>query len=424
MSARTTEISRIKSPIKKQIQHLGGDSQKKFPELLEKIVVKLRDKDFKLFHVTKTYRKKGTIRSDNFWRKETRIKNIKVVWLCTLTIIFDNGIDFQFDFDYWFEFSKFLQNLRSDIYELGFPFSSRSYAKRFGKKEATRSLEEVEKAVGEVMKNKTDGWGIHGVKKKITDRKSVDICHKKEFKLSSISELDKLRNSLTEIIEEPIDVAKESKDEIEKTSQEKLEELIPFEISPNSLEGYSAFFLWFRNPGGGFEYQLYRFIQENYGKIVEKEKIRDALLRLEVHGYANVKETPQNLKRKMREKGIRRYSRFYEVGREDFPGKKIFNELKNKTNIGAYLYPISRKQLIKKVDAPSHLVENKIKKLTRKNYLSKRKVKDFLGRTVRKIKPQRDPRKATRLENKIMKEAKEFYDIQKECLDQMQKGRP
>ncbi len=424
MSARTTEISRIKSPIKKQIQHLDGQSKKSFPELLEKIVVKLRENDFKLFHVTKSYRKKGTVRSDNFWRKETRIKNIKIVWLCTLTIIFDNGIEFEFDFDYWFEFSKYFQNFRSDIYQLGFPFTSRSYAKNFGKKETSRALEEIRKAITEVMKKKTDGWGVHGVKKDVTDRKSVDICHKEDFKLSSISELDKLRDSLEEIVEEPVEVVKETRDEIEKTSEEKLKELIPFKIDPNSLEGYLAFFLWFRDPGGGFEYQLYRFVQENYGKIVEKEKIRDALLRLEVHGYANVKETPQNLKEKMRKKGIRRYSRFYELGQEDLGGKKIFNELKNKTNIGAYLYPLSRKQLIKKVDAPSHLVDKKIKRLTRKKHLSKRKVKDFLGRTVRKIKPQRDLRKPSGLEKRIMKKAKEFYDIQKECLDKMQKGRP
>lgn len=424
MSARASEISRIKSPIKKQIQHLDGESQKNFPELLEKIVVNLRDEDFKLFHVTKSYRKNNTIRSDNFWKKETRIKNIKIIWLCTLTIIFNNGIEFEFDFDYWFEFSKYLQNLRGDIYQMGFPFTSRSYAERFGKKEATRALEEVRESIGEVMKKKTDGWGVHGIKKDVTDRKSLDICHSENFRLSSISEFDKLRDSLGEIVEEPVEIVKETKNEIDKTSQKRLEEVIPFKINPNSLEGYLAFFLWFRKPGGGFEYQIYRFVQENYGKILEKEKIRDGLLRLEVHGYANVKETPSNLEKKMRGMGINRYSRFYEIGQREFSGKEIFNKLKNRANIGAYLYPLSRKQLIKKVNAPSHLVDKKIKKLTRKNYLSKRKVKDFLGRTVKKIKPQRDLRKASGLEKRIMKKTKRFYDIQKECLDEMQKGRP
>lgn len=424
MSARTTEKVQIRSPIKKQIKHLDGESRKKFPELLEEVVRRLQKNGFKLIHGTKSYRKKNTVCSDNFWRKETRVKNIKIIWLCKFTIVFDKGFEFNFDFDYWFEYSKFLQNLRSEIYQTGFPFTSRDYAKKFGKKEATRALKEIEKEIGEKMKTKINGWGEHGIKKKITDRKSLDICHRKEFTISILSELDKLRNYLPELIEEPIEIIKNSKNEINEVARRKLKELIPFTIEPNSIEGYLAFFLWFRKPGGGFEYQLYRFIQENYGRIVDKEEIRDALLRLEVHGYVNVKETPKETRKKLEKQKIRRCRRFYETGKEQIPGQKLFQKLKSKADIGAYLTPLPKKRLVKMLNAPNHLVNKKIKELTRKNYLTERKVKNYLGRTVRKIKPKKRPRNPTRLEKRIMKKTEKFYDTQKNSLDRIQKERP
>ena len=424
MSARAAEISRIKSPIKKEIKHLAGKTEKEFPELLEKIVVKLRENGFKLFHVTKSYRKKDTIRSDNFWKKESRVKNIKIVWLCKLTIIFDNGIDFKFDFDYWFKFSKFRQTLRGKIYDLGFPYTKRSYAKKFGKKEATRALDKIENRINEKLKRKSEGWGVHGIKKEVSNRKSSNICHKKEFKISSIPELDKLRKSIDGIIEDPMKIIEENRDKIEKIANKKIKDLFPFDIKADSLEGYLALFLWFRDPGGGFEFQAYRFVQENFGEVVKKEDIRDALLRLEVHNYANVKETPKELRDELNKQDIKRNSRFYETGKRKIHGKKIHKKLNFQPDLGAYLYPLSRKKLVKKVNAPNHLVNKKIKELTRKNFLSKNRVKDFRGRTVKKIKPKRNLKNPSKLERKIMKLIKNHYDKQKQSLDKIQKRRP
>lgn len=340
-----------------------------------------------------------------------------------MTIIFDNGIEFKFDFDYWFEFNKFLQNLRGEIYDRGFPHTNREYPKNFAKKEATRSLQKIEETISGILKEKSEGWGKHGIKKDFTDRKSINICHKEDFSISSISEMDKLRNCFEDIKEEPEKIVKENKQKIKKTSEDKIEKFFPFEIKPNTIEGYISHFLLFRKPGGGFEYQVYRFIQENYG-IVEKEKIKNALLRLEVHGYLNVKSTPKKLKKRMEKQDIKRYTRFYELNTQKINENKIKNELKYKTDIGAYLFPFSKKKLIKKVDAPSHHVKRKTGKLIRKNYLSERKVKDFLGRTVRKIKPKRYIQNPTKLERKIITKVRRFYDIQKECLDEMQEERP
>jgi len=424
LSARAAEINRIKSPIKKEIKHLAGKTEKEFPELLEKIVVKLREKDFKLTHVTKSYRKKGTIRSDNFWKREDRVKNVKIVWLCRLTIIFDDGIDFKFDFDYWFEFSKFLQNLRGKIYDLGFPYTTRSYAKKFGKKEATRALEEIENTINEKLKEKSEGWGVHGIKKEASNRNSTNICHQKEFKCSSIPELDKLRKSIDDIIEDPMEIIEENRNEIEKIANKKIKDLFPFDIKADSLEGYLALFLWFRDPGGGFEFQAYRFVQENFGNVVKKEDIRDALLRLEVHDYAEVKETPGKLRNQLNKKDIDRNSRFYETGKREINGKRIYRKLNYEPELGAYLYPLSRKKLIKKVNAPDHLVNKKIKELTRKDFLSKNKVRDYRGRTVKKIKPKRNLKSPSKLEKNIMRKIKNHYDEQKRCLDKIQDERP
>ncbi len=424
MSARAAEINRIKSPIKKEIKHLAGKTEKEFPELLEKIVIKLREKGFKLSHVTKSYRKKDTIRSDNFWKKEDRVKNIKIVWLCKLTIIFDDGIEFKFDFDYWFKFSKFLQTLRGEIYDSGFPYTKRPYAKKFGKKEATRALDKIEKKINEKLKRKSEGWGVHGVKKEFSERKSSNICHQKEFKVSSIPELDKLRKSIDGIIEDPMEIIEENRGEIEETANKKIKALFQFDREAVSIEGYLALFLWLTDQGGGVDFQAYRFVQENFGKVVKKEDIRDALLRLEVHNYANVKETPQKLRNELNKQDIKRNARFYETGKRKIQGKEIHKKLNYQPDLGAYLYPLSRKKLVKKVNAPNHLVNKKIKELTRKNFLSKNKVKDFRGRTVKKIKPKRNLKNPSKLERKIMRLIKKHYDKQKQCLDKMQERRP
>ncbi len=423
MSARTTEVVRVRSPIKKQIQHLDGKSQRAFPEILNEIVRRLRDHDFKLIHVTKSYREEDTICSDSFWKREKRIGSVKVVWLCTLTTIFDGGFEFKFDFDFWFEFSKFLQNLRGELYQMGFPFTLRSYAEKFGKKEATRLLEKVEKGIEKDIKEEVDGWGVHGVRKEVLDRDSLDICHRRIFKLESISELEKLREGLKEISDEPVELIEDSLDNIFDKAKVMLGDLVPFDIAPRSLEGFLALFLWFRDPGGGFEYQLYRFIQENYG-AVDKREIRDALLRLEVHGYAKVVEAPERIKNNLREFGIRRCSRFYEMSENAIPGRKLFQELKSEVDLGAYLAPLPRKRLIKELDAQNHLVNKEIKKLTRKNFLSRRKVRDFSGRTVKKIKPRRNFNHLKGLERRIVEEAEEFYEVQKTSLDEMQEKRP
>lgn len=423
LSARTAEVIQIRSPIKKQIKHLDGDSQRSFPKLLNKIVRRMRKNDYKLIHVTKSYRKKGSVRSDSFWRRETRAGSIKVVWFCTLSTVFDRGFKFKFDFDFWFEFSKFLQNLRGDLYEMGFPFTSRSYAEKFGKKEATRALEEVKGRVERKIKKKVDGWGVHGISKDVVKRKSLDICHRTDFTISSISELEKLRENLRELSEEPVDLVENSIDDISKKARGELEELIPFSIDSKSLEGFLALFLWFRDPGGGFEYQLYRFVQENYG-VSEKREIRDALLRLEVHGYVSVKETPGGMENRLKKRGIHKCARFYETGKEEIPGRGLFQKLKSEANIGAYLAPLPQKRLIRALNAPNHIVNKKIKKLVRKNYLSERKVRDFLGRTVKKIKPQRNFRGLDGLERKIMEKATEFYEVQKNSLDELQEERP
>lgn len=423
MKARTAELARIQAPIKKQISHLDGRSQQNFPELLKELVSKLRKNEYKLVHVTKSYRKKGTVQSDSFWKKSARIRGIKVVWFCTLTTIFDKGFKFNLDFDFWFEFSKLLQNLRGELYERGFPYTSRSYAEDFGRKEATRVLNKVEEAVKRKMKHKVGGWGEHGISKDVTDRKSRGICHRKIISISSLSELDKLRESLREISEEPIEVVEESSEEVHDLARKKLDELIPLSIKPNSSEGFLNFFLWFRKPGGGFEYQVYRFIQENYGKLVDKHDIRDALLRSEVHGYIKVEKTPKNLRRDMEGWGIRRCRRFYEA-EEDLPGQKLSSALKNKVRTGAYLSPLPRKRLIKQIDAPNHLTNKAIRKLVRKNYLIKRRIKDFLGRTIRKIKPKRSSRGLSGLEKRIIDKSWKFYNIQKNALDQLQEARP
>ncbi|KXB06414.1 hypothetical protein AKJ53_00300, partial [candidate division MSBL1 archaeon SCGC-AAA382F02] len=261
-------------------------------------------------------------------------------------------------------------------------------------------------------------------KNDVVDRKSIDICHRKEFAFSSISELEKLRNSLKEVTEEPIELLEDFQDEIEKITNEKVNTLIPFSIKPNSLEGFLALFLWFRKPGGGFEFQLYRFLHENYKKIPKGKEIREALLRLEVHGYTEVKETPNEIRKRMENKGIQKCRRFYETGKTNIPGRELFNKLKSKITTGAYLAPLPRKKLVKSLKAPDHLVNKAIRDLTRKGYLSQRNVKDSLGRTVRKIKPKRSPRRITGLEKRVVKEAREFYNVQKNSLDDMQEERP
>lgn len=388
------------------------------------MVRRFRKNDFKLIHVTKAYNEGEAIRSDNFWKRETRIGNIKIVWMCKQTVEFNGGFKFSFDFDYWFEFSKFLQILRGELYEKGFPYTPRPYAEDFGREEATRALNEVKKKVNSKLKKRTEGWGKHGIIQDVTERKSLEICHQDKIEISSISELERFRKKLSKILEGPRDLLKNSEKELYSLAKEKLEELIPLEIDPYSLEGYLAFFLWFRNPGGGFEYQLYRFVWENFEKRIKKKDIRDALLRLEVHGYAKVRETSQELRKNMRKRGIKRSKRFYELGRGEVPGRKLPDKLKRRTHIGAYLAPLPKKDLIKRIDAPDHILNRKIDNLERKNYLSKRKVKDFLGRTVKKIKPRKGPGGCNGLERKIIKKAGKFYEIQKTALDEMQEERP
>lgn len=424
MSARTAEVIQIKAPIKKQIRKLGGGSQGDFPEILDKVVRRLRSNGYKLVHVTKSYRKEDSVMTDNYWRKEERVCDIEVVWLCTLTIEFEGGFSFHLDFDFWFDYSKMMENLKGDIFDEGFPYTSRDYAREFGRKEADDILEEVEESVEKKVRGRVGGWGRHGVIKEVTDRKSLDICHSREVSISSISELEELRKCLREERERPVEILEESQGEIEEVAKERVEEMIPFSIEPDSLEGFLSFFLWFRKPGGGFEYQLYRFIQENFGRMVDKEEIRDALLRLEVYGYAGVKEVPENIAGRLRSKGIKRSNRFYEVGEERIPGRELFDELKSKVDVGAYLAPLPKRRLVRRISSPDHLVEKVIRKLTRKNYLIQRKVKDFLGRTVKKIKPKRGSRGLGGREREILEESWDFYNVQKDSLDRIQKGKP
>ncbi|KXB05926.1 hypothetical protein AKJ53_01730, partial [candidate division MSBL1 archaeon SCGC-AAA382F02] len=155
----------------------------------------MRNNGFKLIHVTKSYYSRGAVQSDNFWKKETKVGNIRIIWICKFTIRFEGGFEFRFDFDFWFEFSKLMQNLRGDLYRTGFPYTSRPRAKKFGKREATRALNQVKNTVKKKIKRAVGGWGKHGIKNDVVDRKSIDICHRKEFAFSSISELEKLRNS-------------------------------------------------------------------------------------------------------------------------------------------------------------------------------------------------------------------------------------
>lgn len=424
MSARTAEIARIRAPVKKEIKHLDGGSQKKFPELLNKVVKRLHKHGYKLSHVTKSYWDGESMCSDSFWKRTERVENIKIVWLCTLTLSFDGGVEFRLDFDFWFEFSKFMENLRGELYGIGFPYTDRDYAERFGKREATVALEEVEEEVKSKLNRQVGGWGRHGIIDDVTGRESLEICHRKEISITEHPELEKLRESLREITAEPVDLVENLSKEIRATAEEKLEELIPFEIQPESLEGYIALFLWFRKPGGGFEFQLYRFVQENYGRGIGKKEISDALLKLEVHRYVEVKEVPDSARGKLENLGIKRCRRFYQVGPEGVPGRKLFDNLKGGVDLGAFLAPLSKKHLIDGVDAPNHLVEKSIEKLCRKNFLHMKKVRDYLGRTVRKIKPKRSPKGLEGLERKIMDEAESFYDVQKGALDQIQEGRP
>lgn len=424
MSARTSKVARIKAPVKKQIRQLGGNLQNEFHNLLNEIVSRLSKDGYKLSHVTKSYRKKETIVSDNFWKKEKVIGNIKIIWICTVRTVFKNGFEFRFDFDYWFDFSRLLQNLKADIHEKGFPKTSRPYAKGFWKKEADQALEKVEKSIKKMVKRQIGGWGRHGIINEVTNRKSSDICHRIKISISSISEIEKLRNSLRKLGEDPTEMMDDFQIEIEKTSREKLNQLFPFSLNAQKLEGHLAFFLWFRKPGGGFEYQLHRFAHENFKRILKPKEIEKALLKLEVHGYAKVKETPNELRRKLEKRGIKRCRRFYETGEKRIPGRKLFKELKNEVNIGAYLAPVSRKILMERIDAPKHLVDKSINGLVRRNYLSKRRIRDSLGRSVRKIKPNKNPLKTSGLKRQIMEKASGFYDIQKKALDQLQAGRP
>ena len=424
MKARTSEVARIKSPIKKQIKHLGGSLQEKFPELLGELVGRLRDEGYKLVHVTKSYRKNGSERSDSFWKKRKKFGNVEVVWLCKLTPVFDSGFEFHFDFYFWFEFSKLIQNLKGCLYESGFPRTDREYARKFGEKEANRILEEIEEEMNRVMREKAVGWGRHGITDEVTERKSSFICHHRELSLSAISEVSKLRSSLREITQEPIDLIEEEQDEIERFAREELNGKVPFQIESESLEGYLAFFLWIRKPGGGFEFQLYRFVQENFEERVEKEDIRDALLKLEVHGYVDVKATDQEVMNRLSEVGVRRSKRFYEAGGEDIPGRRLFNDLKRKVDIGAYLSPLPRKRLIKSLNVPDYKVQKSLRELRRKNYVNERRVRDYRGRTVKKVKPRRSPRNLSGIKERIMDKCSEFYEVQKSSLDEMQEERP
>lgn len=300
----------------------------------------------------------------------------------------------------------------------------RSYAEKFGKEESSKILEKVRESLMRRMRHEIKGWGKHGIIDDVTDRRSQAICHRGEFSISSISELEKLRRNLEEWTEEPIETVENCLSDINRTAREKLDELVPFKIKANTLEGFLAFFLWFRKPGGGFEYQLYRFAQENFEGSVRKEEIRDALLRLEVHGYINVKEVPQELTGKLRDRGIRRAKRFYEGDEKKIPGRKLLRELKGKTHIGAYLAPLPLNRLVNEMEAPAHQIRRELRDLKRRNYISERKVKDLLGRKVRKIKPKRRSKDLTGLKRKIMEKVRDFYEVQKSSLDKMQAKRP
>ena len=126
--AKRSEIVQVRSPIKKEIKHLGGTNQNSFSELLKEIANKQNKKGYKLIHVTKSFRDGQNTCSESYWRKEVIDGNIKIVWLSTLKIIFDSGFNFEFDFDIWFEFPKLLQDTRERIYRAGLPSTNRPYA--------------------------------------------------------------------------------------------------------------------------------------------------------------------------------------------------------------------------------------------------------------------------------------------------------
>lgn len=73
---------------------------------------------------------------------------------------------------------------------------------------------------------------------------------------------------------------------------------------------------------------------------------------------------------------------------------------------------------------PFTLYNKKIKKPTKKNYLSERKVREFFGRTVKKIKSKSNSRGLNGLENNIMEKVTKFYEIQNYYLDELEEERP
>ncbi|KXA99178.1 hypothetical protein AKJ42_03605, partial [candidate division MSBL1 archaeon SCGC-AAA261C02] len=288
-------------------------------------------------------------------------------------------------------------------------------------KESTRILEKIRRHIQRKLKSKIGGWGVHGIKSDVTERDSPNICHHREFSISSFPEIDELRKTLRSVREAGLETVEESAGEIHDVARDKLDDLVPFEIKPKSLEGYLAFFACLRKPRGAFENQFHRFIYENYrGKTIRKKDIRDALLRLEVHGYLIVTRTPRDLRRKLEGSGIRRSRRFYEVGIREPPEEQLFQRLNKKVDIGAYLDPLPRRRLVKSLDAPDHIVNKSIKKLERKGILSERRVFNCLGRTVRKIKPKRRPKRLSGLDRRIVEKADHHYEVQKNALDQMQ----
>lgn len=423
LSARTAEVIQIRAPIKRHIRHLDSQFKRIFPKLLNGIVRRLRKNGYKLIHVSKAYRKGGIARSDSFWKKETVEENINIVWFCTLTPIFERGFRFQVDLDLWFEFPKILENLRAELYEAGYPHTSRKYALEFSKEEATRILGGVEESLQQKIRTRVRGWGDHGIPKDVADRSSQKICHRRVFSLDSIPELVELGKTLRKVEGEGTNLAEDMAEKIGNVAREKLKSSFPFQIDPMSIEGFLAFFLWIRKPGGGFEYQLYRFVHENYGKeILRDSDIRDALLRLELHGYVNVRKTPSKLRKKLERNKISRCRRFYLLGPMDVSGRKLSDRLGDKVNVGAYLAPLPRHRLINSLDFPDHLISKSIKELVRRDVISERKVLDCRGRTVWKIKSKRRRRGLTKLEGKIVSEARRHYDVQKKALDRMQEG--
>ncbi len=419
-NAKRSEIVQIRSPIKKEIKHLGGSDQHSFSELLEQIANKMNKWGYKLIHVTKAFRDGDKTCSESYWKRDKIRGDIKIVWLCSLRLVFDKGFKFELDFDVWFEFSKLLQETREKIYRDGFPYTSRPYAENFGKEETTRILEKIRNSVRRVLREKCDGWGEHGVIDNVTDRKSQAICHLKKIGLSSFPEFDKLRETLREVEEIPTSVLGNSREDILEIVDKKKCELIPFSIDSQSLEGFLAFFLWFRSPGGGLEYQLYRFVQENWNDLVKLSRIEEALLRLEVYDYVKVEEVPYDLRKELEKRGIKRCKRFYELKNHDVLNRRFFSDTKRKARLGAYLSPLPKKRLVRHLNAPNHIVLKNIRNLVRRNYLLEKKVRDFSGRTVRKIKPKRGFGSLSELDREIMKKSKNFYEVQKDLLDKMQ----